>query len=831
MAKHLRTLALLAAWWPASSLADRIEVPAPGLARDRPASFTYHLDQPQTGTGMLAIEWSDVHGRVVERRRQPVTLTGGASIEFTLDLRRAAAMKNTVSAELTLDAIRVSGAAARHAGAAKADFIATPDDDPWRDYQVIMWHGRTAEQYAGLKAIGISAGMVIPWRADPGQEMTSPHIAAMLQNDLRWYIENSATDFYAAYHRWTPGKPVNWLYEEARRLYRANPQDLAARIREPSLEDPAWRATVAERMHRIVGIHRPYAPLYYSLADEAGIADLSANWDFDFGPQSLAGFRDWLRGRYGTLAALNRQWGARHASWDAIVPPTTTEAMRRRDQNYSAWSDFKDWMNVSFAEAVRHGRDAVRGADPRALAAIEGTQVSGWGGYDYARLAPTVDLIEIYEVAGNVDVMRSFNPTAVRIKTSFDPPATEEFWLWQHWLRGGRGALLWDEDHSFVDQAGKPGPRGQGHAAQFRELRDGLGALLINADQQVDPIAVLYSPPSFRARWMLDYRHLGHRWIERDAEREHEDPTALRTATSGFLAAVRGAGYQPYVIDEAAVEQGLVGANAPKVLVLPHVLALSDAAAAAIGRFVAGGGRVVADIVPGEFDQHVRRRSAPILADLFNSESATLVDPAGHPGAVAALRRSAAAAGLAPYAALTDDRGQPTTGVELVRYTSGEATILAILPLAQGPQGTLRIALPGRANVHEARKGVDHGAVDRLSVALPDRSPAILVSSPRAPAAPTLSVPARITAGTSAALAIEPAIASGRSVIRFAVIDPSGRRHLAYSGNLVLPSGRASHSIPFAVNDPPGRWTIRATEILTGRSAEAVIDLAPARTP
>lgn len=831
MAKQLRVLALIAAWLPAPVLADAIEVPALGLPRDRPATFTYRLDQPRTGTGTLAVEWSDVHGRVVERRRQPVTLTGGTSVDFSLDLRRALAMKNTVSATLTIDAVQAAGATARYVGAVEASFIATPNDDPWRDYQVIMWHGRTAEQYAALKAIGVNAGMIIPWRADPGQEMTSPQIAAMLQNDVRWYLENSATDFYAAYHRWTPGKPVNWLYEEARRLYRENPDNPATRLREPSLADPAWLATVAERMEKIVRIHRPYAPLYYSLADEAGIADLSANWDFDFGPQSLAGFRDWLSGRYGKLAALNRQWGTRYAAWEAIVPPTTAEAMRRKDENYSAWSDFKDWMNVSFADAVRHGRDAVRRADPKALAAIEGGQVSGWGGYDYARLSPTVDLIEVYEVAGNVDVIRSLHPGAIRLKTSFGDPATEEFRLWQHWLRGGRGAVLWDDTYTFVDRAGRPGPRGQGHADQFRELHDGLGALLINATQQVDAIAFLYSPPSFRARWMLDYRHLGHGWIERNAEREHEDATALRTATSGFLAAVRGAGFQPYFISEARLEQGLTGADAPKLLVLPHVLALSETAAAAIRRFVAGGGRVVADVVPGDFDQHVRRRPSAILADLFRTDAAALVDPANHAVAVAAMRRSAAAAGLSPYAAMTDYRGQPTTGVELVRYTNGAATVLGILPLIQGSVGTVNIALPGKAHVYDQRKGIDQGTVERLTIALPDRSPAIMISHPDAPAGPALSAPPRLEAGTTAVIAIDPGIATGLSVIRLAVLDPSGRRHPAYSSNLVLAPGRASHSIPFAVNDEPGPWTIRSIAIQSGLAAEAVIDLAPARTP
>ena len=65
--------------------ADSIEVPPSGLSRDAPATFTYRLDRPRSGNGTLAIEWSDVRGRLVERRTQAVTLTNGTAIDFTLD--------------------------------------------------------------------------------------------------------------------------------------------------------------------------------------------------------------------------------------------------------------------------------------------------------------------------------------------------------------------------------------------------------------------------------------------------------------------------------------------------------------------------------------------------------------------------------------------------------------------------------------------------------------------------------------------------------------------------------------------------------------------------
>jgi hypothetical protein len=36
----------------------------------------------------------------------------------------------------------------------------------------------------------------------------------LLRNDLRWYAENIATDFYSEYHRYFPERPNNWKFVE-----------------------------------------------------------------------------------------------------------------------------------------------------------------------------------------------------------------------------------------------------------------------------------------------------------------------------------------------------------------------------------------------------------------------------------------------------------------------------------------------------------------------------------------------------------------------------------------------------------------------------------------
>src|SRR5262249_53550964 len=186
-----------------------------------------------------------------------------------------------------------------------------------------------------------------------------------------------------------------------------------------------------------------------------GIADLSAFWDFDFSRHSAEGYRGWLRTRYGGLAALNAQWGSRFETWDAVAPVTTTEAMKRTDGNWSAWGDFKEWMDAEVARALSLGTQAVHAADPSALAAIEGAQIPGWGGYDYARLSGAVDAIELYDGGGNVEILRSLNPKLVMLTTSAEPGAQEAHQIWRTLLRGGRGIVFWDPRGDIAFERGQ----------------------------------------------------------------------------------------------------------------------------------------------------------------------------------------------------------------------------------------------------------------------------------------------------------------------------------------------------------------------------------------
>jgi hypothetical protein len=592
---------------------------------------------------------------------------------------------------------------------------ASASAEPWRDYQIIEWQPRDPAQLATLKQIGVTAAAVIADRGGTGTPL--PVLTAPLrQAGLRWYIENAATDFYAQYHRWTPGKPVNWRFVDVQQRYRANPDDLSALMRDPSLSDPASQARIDERLTGIVRREQHFRPLYYSLGDETGIADLSAFWDFDLSPASLAGMRTWLRTQYATLDALNAEWGTRFATWNDAQPEITLQAMRRTDGNFAAWADFKAWMDVAFATALRRGTDAVHAADPRALAAIEGAQMPGWGGYDYTRLAHAVDLMEVYDAGENLPILRSLNPGLVEITTSFGAGPVDVQQIWRELLRGARGLVLWDEDNSIVHPDGTLGDRGKAYAPLFAELHR-IAPLLIAAVPQVDPVAILYSPASFRTQWMLDQQPKGDAWMERHADTEDED-NAFRASMRGYVDNLAQHGLQPHFVS-AAMLPGLHD----KLLILPDTLALAPADARVIAGFAARGGVVVADVPPGQYDAHSRKLPSSALPPGIVQR----VPPTNAERLTDVLARTNVAPGVR--------FASPQADIEMHRYAAGNCTIVALQRTkpADGPVGLL---LPRPMSVTDLRTGRDLGRVQTLNVEVGPIEPTILQITPASPHPP-----------------------------------------------------------------------------------------------
>jgi hypothetical protein len=82
-----------------------------------------------------------------------------------------------------------------------------------------------------------------------------------------------------------------------------------------------------------------------------------------------------------------------------------------------------------------------------------------------------------------------------------------------------------------------------------------------------------------------------------------------------------------------------------------------------------------------------------------------------------------------------------------------------------------------------------------------------------------LAAPAQAQRGSMVTFGISAeATPAETHVIHVDVLDPQGNRLLSYSGNLLAKQGHAAKTIPLAVNDPAGAWTLRFHDMLSGQT-------------
>ena len=624
-------------------------------------------------------------------------------------------------------------------GAIPSAIAVAADPPPWPGFQIIMWQTKTARQYQALSALGVTAAMVQADRAGETPASAKQKVLPIIRAGLRPYVENIATDFYSAYHRWFPDQPVNASFLALQQQIAANPDDKSVFIRHPSLSDPRALAHIKKRLTDVVRIYAPDRPLFFDLGDETGIADLSAAWDFDFSAASLSGMRRWLKRQYGTLAALNREWGTDFIRWQDVIPPTTAETMTRTDGNYAAWSDFKSWIDVAYASAIAAGTQAVHAGAPWARAAIEGAQIPGWGGYNYTRLAPAVDVMELYDAGQNLDLAQAFNPKLIALMTvNWGRPGALHR-SWREVLRGVRGMVLWDPDDHFVNSDGSLGPDERIAAPFLAALRTGPAALILASQQVRAPIAVLYSPESYRLQWLLDHRAMGASWTRLTSEDENAD-NAVRAARRRVLDLLDGLGLTPRFVNAAQIADGLLQRAHDKVLVLPQTLALSVKAADAIRTFVSAGGILVTDGQTGLFDSHGRRLTEPRLSALPQGTNPRAISLSSNDAtANSQLAQVLKASEITPEVSIAASDG--SAGIEHYLYRNGSLTILALLadPAADtGPNGaTAQLSLPEPAYIYDIRAKRLLGFAKQISVSAQSTMPTVLAMSktPLSPAA------------------------------------------------------------------------------------------------
>jgi hypothetical protein len=588
------------------------------------------------------------------------------------------------------------------------------------DYPVLMWNfmdplytsgrERAALAIRRFREIACNGGTLIATFVNlDNYRETLPHFGLppisfkaqemgtfpFLENDFAFYVMNIC-------------RPLYWSWGEAKPIFLKQYQDFdrgrdrTVFVRVPCVNDPV----VAETMRRRTGVvmdglaEARHLSLLYDLRDEPSITSFLLASDSCFCEHCLARMREWLKGRYGDLDALNAEWQTDFASWDEVVPMTTQEAVERREAgrlNFAPWHDHRDFMNATFARICEEQSRQIREADPEATVGLAGTQCpSVFGGYDFARLVPVTDWVEAYDFGNSVDLFRSFKPRRDYpiVKTDFSKGPVEalDVMLWTYVYQSGGygGTIIW-ESNSMLDvesEQFEPTENARLRSRVYSELRGGIPRLLQDADEVNSPVAVHYSHASINADYITAVPNRPRAFAAYETERF--DAYRSRVAWWKLL---EDLGLRPVFVSSEQIEAGRLAEGDFKVLVLPRSVALSDAEAEAMKEFVRAGGTLVADCFIGRMDEHCRERETGALDDLFGITR----EPHGYDAS--AQRASydlAAEPGSRPRWGGGGGRVQ-LEGVEIGVEPAEEATILGSTEMADTPVGLVTRRGHGRA--------------------------------------------------------------------------------------------------------------------------------------
>jgi hypothetical protein len=312
-------------------------------------------------------------------------------------------------------------------------------------------------------------------------------------------------------------------------------------------------------------------------------------------------YESWLKEVYGPSAPQRTKW----VSYDDIRPRLKSWTVADFDASplMDQWT-FNDAYWANFLGGLVEYTNKL---DPETPVGFVGGQCpNAFGGYDYARLMRKVQFIEAYNLGSSQAIIRSFNPhnAIPAVTTHFHQSVADDVWqTWYYLAHGNRGFIGW-VDGWFDGKT--PKPWHDEVAPTYLEADNKISPLMTGAEWVHDGVAVYYSHPSIQLGWIMDAEAHGKTWVNRNGDDKLGSSHRVRHAWENML---RDSGLQYNFLSYVDVVQHGIP-DEYRVLVLPACLCLSDAEARQIESFCRNGGTVIADYLPGLWDQHGKGRPA-----------------------------------------------------------------------------------------------------------------------------------------------------------------------------------------------------------------------------
>ncbi len=382
-----------------------------------------------------------------------------------------------------------------------------------------------------------------------------------------------------------------------------------SRYREPCLNDPGYRTRLEEQLRDRTLRHWAGAWGRYSTGARNYLCATEEN--VCQCRHCMDRFQEGLRARHGDIARLNHGWRTDFGDWDFIELP---EAMGPGQEGPIApWVDFRCFMDNTFTDFHRWARSIITRADPGGevggLFAADSNPIHG---YHWPALLDALDFAAIEYSPLIAEKLRSYSRAGAWSGVSLNgvnalDDARGLAWLpWRLlfnqlpaiWFEGLYGDALSPTPDAWLLPDGSPTESLTTIMTAARAARDTVAPLILAATPNNASIAIYDSHPS---------RHVY------DVDTTYT--TRFHDAQRAAAELLRFMG-RPFVfIDKSRLQS--MESSAYTALLLPMASALDQDEQRALQTFVGAGGALIADILPGVFDDQGVPRDNTAMAALF----------------------------------------------------------------------------------------------------------------------------------------------------------------------------------------------------------------------
>lgn len=488
-------------------------------------------------------------------------------------------------------------------------------------------------------------------------------------------------------------------------------RDAALCVREPCLTDPATRDRLAANVDATLSVRDGRHGLFVLLGDEVSLTPWGDPFDLCTSPTCTAAWNAWVKA---TGANAN---GRR-------MPTTDRVRVAFGDGNtdeLGAWLARRRFHQDVVLDTLRNLGRKVRRDAPGSKVGLAGlVGRTAFGGVAFEELTDVLDVLEPYPVSDARELAFTLRSDEKILTTVFahgleladeTTPGNEEavaaaaaWQVWEHWLRGGDGVILWSDRE--LSQSETVRERLAQAVADVRALQDELGPWR----PQTSVLAVLHDGDSVALAWLRDALLDGATWPRRFQGYQEEHGTRER-ALRAWLRLAEDTGHLPGALPLDRVDASTV--ERFPVLVANHLAVMGEADLERLASYLQAGGTLLVHGPFADFDRAGRPYDEPVFARLRDAHPERVVRAPDVPSYLDArlderpravelrawLTSLARAADIAPLPFTVDVEGQSLPWLVARAGTSEE--VYALLPNLQSNGtrakhlGDVRMAVEG----------------------------------------------------------------------------------------------------------------------------------------